>query len=274
MRKILAVVLVLLFVAACFARSESGEKTSAGPLSPKLPQVAAGDVKVDEPAEVEAGPKTYGSAELKKVAAVEDGFAFRCDVKGWPAIIAEDITVRVNAVECPEVVAGDKNPNKFFEQHLKKFLESSLIFEGEPEEGESVKPVKITLENIQRGEKFSLIADVFVDGISLAEILIENGFARKYSKEDAKAEVESAVEGAKKVEPVVSAPINMSRRPVGVKKDVAKPVTGYVASKTSKVFHRPDCRFAKSFKATSKKVFSTRQQATQSGRRPCKTCSP
>ncbi len=46
----------------------------------------------------------------------------------------------------------------------------------------------------------------------------------------------------------------------------------YVAGKKSKVFHRPDCPFAKRLK--SKVIFKTRYQAIKRGLRPCRKCKP
>ena len=58
---------------------------------------------------------------------------------------------------------------------------------------------------------------------------------------------------------------------------VIKPTTSkykYVASKNSKVFHKPDCRWVQRIKPANLVTFSTREQAIQAGKRPCKTCQP
>jgi len=46
----------------------------------------------------------------------------------------------------------------------------------------------------------------------------------------------------------------------------------YIASKNGKVFHKPDCRFAKRIKKKIK--FITRKEAIVQGLRPCKLCKP
>jgi methylphosphotriester-DNA--protein-cysteine methyltransferase len=48
----------------------------------------------------------------------------------------------------------------------------------------------------------------------------------------------------------------------------------YVASKNSAVFHKPDCRWAKNISAGNLVGYSSREEATNSGKRPCKTCKP
>jgi hypothetical protein len=58
---------------------------------------------------------------------------------------------------------------------------------------------------------------------------------------------------------------------------VTKPTTAtykYVASKNSKVFHKPDCIWANRIKPANLVTFSTRDQAIQAGKRPCKQCKP
>ena len=58
---------------------------------------------------------------------------------------------------------------------------------------------------------------------------------------------------------------------------VIKPATAkykYVASKNSKVFHKSDCIWAKRIKPVNLVTFSTREQAIQAGKRPCKQCKP
>jgi hypothetical protein len=48
----------------------------------------------------------------------------------------------------------------------------------------------------------------------------------------------------------------------------------YVASKNSKVFHKPDCRWAKRIKPANLVTYSSRAEAIEAGKRPCKVCKP
>lgn len=48
----------------------------------------------------------------------------------------------------------------------------------------------------------------------------------------------------------------------------------YVASKNSKVFHKPDCRWAKRIKPANLVGYNSRNEATEAGKRPCKMCKP
>jgi len=48
----------------------------------------------------------------------------------------------------------------------------------------------------------------------------------------------------------------------------------YVASKNSKVFHKPDCIFVKKIKPKNLVGYHTRAEAVKAGKRPCKQCKP
>jgi hypothetical protein len=48
----------------------------------------------------------------------------------------------------------------------------------------------------------------------------------------------------------------------------------YVASKNSRVFHRPDCRWAERIAPENLIGYSSREEAIESGKRPCKSCKP
>jgi hypothetical protein len=48
----------------------------------------------------------------------------------------------------------------------------------------------------------------------------------------------------------------------------------YVASKNSRVFHTPDCRWAKKIKPENLVTYKSRDEAVQDGKRPCKWCKP
>jgi hypothetical protein len=58
---------------------------------------------------------------------------------------------------------------------------------------------------------------------------------------------------------------------------VAEPASAeyeYVASKNSKVFHKPDCKWAKKIKPENLVRYSSREEAINAGKRPCSQCKP
>ncbi len=48
----------------------------------------------------------------------------------------------------------------------------------------------------------------------------------------------------------------------------------YVASNSSGIFHRPDCRWAGNISPENLVIYKTRDEAMNSGKRPCKSCEP
>ena len=48
----------------------------------------------------------------------------------------------------------------------------------------------------------------------------------------------------------------------------------YVASRSSEVFHKYDCRWAQNISQENLVIYSNREEAINAGKRPCKTCNP
>lgn len=236
-RKILIITILCVSAGVCFAE----KKTEAGPRA-KL-------------------PKTYGGAVVEKVTGVGEGFVFRCDIKAWPAVIGEDITVRIDGVGPPLIVTSGGMPNKFFKSQLNKYLEITFA-----------KAQDVRLENIKRGRTFSIVADVIVDSNSVADLLIGEGLARRYV-EGEEARISAKQQGRARYDGGISV-----ARPAGptgdrIQADGASEAV-YVASKNSRVFHRAGCRYAKIVLASNLVRFDSRGAAVQTGRRSCKTCNP
>ncbi len=86
-------------------------------------------------------PKTYGSAVVEKVNAVEVGYIFLCDVKDWPDVIGTNIRVKLDRLVPPAIVTEEGKPNSFFDLQTKIFINTALS-----------KANTITLNNIKRAE--------------------------------------------------------------------------------------------------------------------------
>jgi len=203
--------------------------------------------------------KTYGGAAVRKVICVDEGFSFRCDIKDWPAVIADDISVKIDGITPPLIVAKGGKPNTFFDLQSVKFLERT--FAG----ARSVR-----LENIKRGRSFSIVADVIVDSNSVADLLIGAGLARR-SVSEGQARIGAGHEELAGNDGSIS--LARPGADEGINTDVASEAF-YVASKNSKVFHRPGCRYAKIVSGENLVRFDSKAEALQTGRRPCKTCNP
>jgi len=111
---------------------------------------------------------SYGSATVSAVTSIYDGDTFRANIEGFPTIVGEHMSIRISGIDTPELrgkCPQEKTQAKLAKQFTVKHLRSGK---------------EITLKNIKRGKYFRLIADVYVDGINLAEQLIKHNHAIEY----------------------------------------------------------------------------------------------
>ena len=117
---------------------------------------------------ISAKTNNYGNATVAEVTSIYDGDTFRANIIGFPTIVGEHMSIRINGIDTPELrgkCPREKAQAKLAKQFTVKHLRSAK---------------RITLKNIKRGKYFRLIADVYVDGVNLAEQLIKNNHAVEY----------------------------------------------------------------------------------------------
>lgn len=120
------------------------------------------------PLGAKAADATYGSVTVSEVTSIYDADTFRANIPGWPSVVGERISIRVNGVDAPEIrgkCAREKAGARAAKQHTVAMLRGAR---------------RIELRNIRRGKYFRLLADVYTDGKSLAQSLINAGLARPY----------------------------------------------------------------------------------------------
>ena len=115
-----------------------------------------------------AGKSVYGNVDVARVRSVYDGDTFRCDIEGWPPIAGRDIGVRIAGIDTPEK-RGTKGRVKALALAARALTARELR-----------QARRVELRNIRRGKYFRLVADVLVDGRSLARILMKQGLAKAY----------------------------------------------------------------------------------------------
>jgi hypothetical protein len=178
--------------------------------------------------------QSYGDAEVSSVLRLDKHVRLYCNIADLPPIIGQNIPVRINGLKSAE--------NTEDNLELLMFLNDLFL-------SKKSKPDQIILKDIRRGKEFCLIANIEVDGRDLCEMLIEKKLAQKVIE----------ISQSEKTESSSSSTISQN---------------GYIASKSSKVFHRADCPHAKRMDAAKAVIFSSREDAEKTGRRPCKTCKP
>ena len=204
---------------------------------------------------------TYGDATVERILSADivvgdspSVYTFRCDIAGWPDVIGSDIAVTIDHIAPPRIVTQGGNPNRFFQLQVSQFIDKALRSAD-----------KIRLENIKRGPTFSLVAEVIVDSNSLATLLMDSDLASYFLGEvtDIAAVQTVAASSGSAIDALPAAQTGG-----------AVSLSSYIASKSSKIFHRPTCRYAKTMTAANKVEFTAKENALATGRRPCKTCSP
>ena len=115
-----------------------------------------------------AGTTTYGHVRVAEITSVYDGDTFRCNIAGWPAVAGHNIGVRVFGIDTPEK-RGTKGRVKALALAARDLTARTLN-----------RARTVELKNIRRGKYFRLVAEVWVDGRSLADILIRKGLAKPY----------------------------------------------------------------------------------------------
>jgi len=119
--------------------------------------------------------KTYGHATVTKIISVYDGDTFRADLNGYPAIIGKNMSIRIYGIDTPEM----KGVSRL--SYLRMVEIQASAIEARDFVREMFKGADtIELRNMRRGKYFRIVADVYVDGQNLGDLLIEKGLAKKY----------------------------------------------------------------------------------------------
>ena len=108
----------------------------------------------------------YGSV-IAEVVSVYDGDSFRVNISGWPAIIGDNVPVRVRGIDTPEIrgkCPSEKEQAIRAREFVREVLSSGVV----------------KLVDMDRGKYFRIVATVLVDGVDLSELVIKNSLGRRY----------------------------------------------------------------------------------------------
>ena len=190
--------------------------------------------------------------------------------------------VRLLRVNTPESVHPDKKQNipmgKVASDYTKKRLKG--------------KYVDLEFEGPIRGRYGRLLAYVIVDGVNFNLELVRQGLSPYYTKyglsQEYDKEFREAERYARKHQLNIWGDPELTKKYLKLKSKwgqyrskVSSPPASiqtkqwkYPASKKSKVFHHPDCKWVKKINPKNLIGFNSREEAIRSGRRPCKICQP
>jgi micrococcal nuclease len=92
----------------------------------------------------------------------------KLDKAGSYSLFWDGISVRLGGIDTPEI-KGECDKEKEFAQKAKTFVHNKL---------KSAR--KLTLDNMDKDKYFRILGEIFVDGISLSQMLIDEGYAIPY----------------------------------------------------------------------------------------------
>jgi endonuclease YncB( thermonuclease family) len=111
---------------------------------------------------------TYGDFTNVEYVKNYDGDTITFNIKDVHPLIGENISVRVRGIDTPEIRG-------------KCYNEKGMAYEGRYIiENLCRKGKKIILKNVSRGKYFRIVADIYVDDVSVADVLLKAGLAVPY----------------------------------------------------------------------------------------------
>ena len=115
------------------------------------------------------GAKTYGDLNHVEYVSAYDGDTVTFNVYSMHPIVGQRIGVRINGIDTPELRTKDICERR-------KGIQARDVVRGLLSKGKI-----ILLRNIQRGKYFRIVADIYVDGVSVANTLLNQGLAYVYT---------------------------------------------------------------------------------------------
>lgn len=104
----------------------------------------------------------YGDVAVNKVVRVCDGDTFVCNIDTYPPLIGKEIRIRIRGVNTPELsspILEERHKAYEAKVYLARLLKETK---------------QIELRNVARGKYFRIVADVYIDGVSVSD-KIRNG---------------------------------------------------------------------------------------------------
>ncbi|MBC8427527.1 MAG: thermonuclease family protein [Proteobacteria bacterium] len=126
------------------------------------------------PFNVNSKSKTYGELSQIKYIRTIDGDSIVFNIPGVHPILGEKISIRVKGVDTPEIRSKCKE-EKILAVKAKDYVHVAME-----------RAIYITLDNIERGKYFRIIADVMITDryntkLNIAPLLIKSNYAVPYS---------------------------------------------------------------------------------------------
>lgn len=102
------------------------------------------------------------------VVSVYDGGTIFVDIPNWDPVVGKRIGIRVNGIDIPEI------RGKCLKERILAKVAKNVVVDMVNSGNE------VLLIDVQRGKYFRLVANVLVDGSSVARVLVKNKLAITY----------------------------------------------------------------------------------------------
>jgi endonuclease YncB( thermonuclease family) len=112
--------------------------------------------------------KDYGDIVINEVVSVYDGDTIRVTIKKFPPIIGENMPIRLNGFDTPELRSKDPIEKE------KAYIARDYL------RAEIATSKKIELRNCKRGKYFRIVGDLYLDNVDIGKVMIEKGLAVPY----------------------------------------------------------------------------------------------
>ena len=99
-----------------------------------------------------------------------DGDTCKFDIPDVPPVFGKNLSIRIRGIDTPEIRGKCEN-EKVLAKKAKEFINFLMN-----------KATTIEIKNVERGKYFRVVADVYVDGKSIAEYMIQNNYALPYAE--------------------------------------------------------------------------------------------
>jgi endonuclease YncB( thermonuclease family) len=116
-----------------------------------------------------AHPQHGNHLYVDRIVSVYDADTFRVEIRDWPEFVGESLPIRAKGFDAPEI--RGKCPDEKSKALAAKKITSDALYAAEV----------VELRDIERGKYFRVLADVYIDGVSLAEMHFKSKTARPYS---------------------------------------------------------------------------------------------
>lgn len=120
-----------------------------------------------------ANAKSYGELSQVEYIRTIDGDSIVFNIPGVHPILGENISIRIRGLDAPEI-RGKCKEEKILALKAKSYVEVAMK-----------RAIFITLDNIERGKYFRIVADVMItdrynERLNIAPLLIKSGLAVPY----------------------------------------------------------------------------------------------